>query len=111
MKRRLFALSLGGIAVLALTLTFASPALADGKLLIKNVSIDTPLAVEVRLGSSVQDSVFAANAVLKKGDTLNLDETNLQYFWRREVNPGSSDGKWTDWQRVDPRGGDQRVEI
>src|SRR5271166_682761 len=104
-------MSFGGIVALTLALAAAGPALADGNLIIKNVTIDKPVAVEVRQGGSVQDSVLAAAAALKKGDVLSLDETNLQYFWRREANPGANDGKWTDWQRVDPRGGNQRVEI
>jgi hypothetical protein len=106
-KRGLF-VSLVSLALLS----FASPAFADGGLTIKDVTIPGPVTVEVRLGTGIaSESVPAATASLKKGENLKLDSTNLQFFWRREANPGSGDGKWTDWQRVDPRSGDQTVEI
>lgn len=106
MKRSLFVI----LASLAL-LSFASPALADGGLTIKNATIPGPVTVEVRLGTTVEDAAPAGTMPLKKGESFKLDPTNLQFFWRREANPGSTDGKWTDWQRVDPRLGDQTVVI
>jgi hypothetical protein len=105
------------LTLVAFALTFSSllggvrPAFADGALTITNSTVDRAVMVEVRQGSSTADAVPAATQSLTKGQTLRLDPTNLQYFWRREINPGSGDGKWTDWQRVDPRSGDQSVQF
>ena len=106
MKRGLFV-----SAVSLALLSFAAPAFADGGLTVKDVTIPGPVTVEVRLGTVVNDAALAAVMPLKKGESFTLDPTNLQFFWRREANPGSGDGKWTDWQRVDPRSGNQTVEI
>lgn len=111
MKRNVF-LSLAAAGVfLAASGALTGKALADGALTITNKTIDAPVMAEARLGATVDDAVPVAKQPLKKGESLNLDSTNLQNFWRREADPGSNDGKWTDWQRVDTRNGDQHVSF
>ncbi len=95
----------------------ASKALADGALTITNKTIDAPVMVETRLGTTLDDAVLTAREPLRKGESLDLDATNLLTFWRRQSDPGSSEGTessegpWTDWQRVDTRYGDQHVSF
>ncbi|MBV8150487.1 MAG: hypothetical protein JO101_03960 [Candidatus Eremiobacteraeota bacterium] len=104
MKRSIFT------ALVALALAVpALPVLADGSLTVKNATVDGSVGVQVRIGSSMDDATPAANATLKRGESVTLDATNLQYFWRREQQAGS--GTWTDWQRVDPRYSNQYVEF
>ena len=107
MTRRLFGSLIGIMALGALVVSLAAPALADGALTVKNATIDSPVPVEVRIGTAIDTAVPAAYATLKKGETIVLDPTNLQYFWRR-ANGGTD---WTDWQRVDVRYGNQNVEF
>ena len=109
MTRRLFTTILSTIGLCSALVP--ALALADGNLTIKNATIDSSVMVEVRQGASSADSVPAGTVPLKKGESVQFDSTNLQYFWRREANPGSNDGKWTDWERVDPRSGNQKVEF
>ena len=109
MNRKVF-LSLAGATVsLVASGAVAGTALADGALTITNKTIDGQVIVEARMGGGIDDAVLAARQPLKKGETLSLDSTNLQYFWRRQLDPGANDDKWTDWQRVDTRNGDQHV--
>lgn len=96
-------------AVIASFRALGAPASADGTLAITNRTMDAPTMVDVKLGSGLDDAVEVTMKTLAKGETLNLDATNLQYYWRHEVNPGSGDGKYTDWQRVDTSSVDQHV--
>ena len=107
MKRPLFVSALGFVAAATLVASLALPALADGNMTLKNATVESPVPVEVRIGTASETSVPAAYATLNKGDSITLDPTNLQYFWRRDL--GS--GKWSDWQQVDTRYGNQRVEF
>ncbi|MBV8602105.1 MAG: hypothetical protein JO359_11130 [Candidatus Eremiobacteraeota bacterium] len=105
-----------GLFVMLLTLSTSliaatAPALADGSLTIKNATVAQPVTVEVRAGATVADSVPLGNAVLNKGESVTLDPTNLQFFWRRQVDPSKGDSQWTDWERVDPRSGNQSVQF
>ncbi len=111
MKRSLFLGLAGTGACLMASVGLASKALADGALTITNKTIDAPVMVETRIGTSLADAVLSARVALKKGESLNLDATNLINFWRREVVPASGDSQWTDWQRVDTRFGDQHVSF
>ncbi|MBV8074150.1 MAG: hypothetical protein JO140_01885 [Candidatus Eremiobacteraeota bacterium] len=107
MKRGLFVMLLGLSTSLIATV---APALADGSLTIKNVTVAQAVGVEVRAGSTAADSVPLAHLVLNKGESVTLDPTNLQFFWRRQ-DPSKGDGQWTDWERVDPRSGNQSVQF
>ena len=91
------------------TVALRGVALADGTVSITNLTVDAPTTVDVRVGNRVEDAISAGGQSLKKGDTFTLPATNMLTFWRREVNPGSGDGKWTDWSKIDARNGDQRV--
>ena len=109
--RRGFLSLTGAAACLVASGVLTGIAFADGALTITNKTIDGQVMVEARMGGGIDDAVLAARQPLKKGESLNLDSTNLQYYWRRELAPGSEDGKWTDWQRVDTRNGDQHVSF
>ncbi len=111
LKRNVFLALTGAGAFLVASGRLASKALADGALTITNKTIDAPVVVETRLGATLDEAVLTAREPLKKGESLNLDVTNLVPFWRREAVPGSNDGAWTDWKRVDTRFGDQRVSF
>ena len=111
MNRKLFSSAAATAAFLVAFGTLARSALADGALTITNKTVDSQVMVEARLGDTPDDSVLAARQPLKKGESLDLDATNLQYYWRRELDPGANDDKWTAWQRVDTRGGDQHVSF
>jgi SH3-like domain-containing protein len=97
------------ITVLASALSFslfagASPAAAQmttdtqTTLRFKDVAFDA-VAVEVRTGPTEDTSVPYGSRILKKGETWEVS-SNLPIYWRRELNPGSNDGRFTPWQRV-----------
>ena len=111
MDRRVFLSLTGATASLVACGTLTATALADGALTITNKTIDGQVMVEARMGGGLDDAVLAARQPLKKDESLDLDATNLQYYWRRELDPGADDGKWTAWQRVDTRSGDQHVSF
>ena len=111
MNRRLFSSFAAAAVLFAAFGTLATSALADGALTITNKTVDQQVMVEARLGDTPDDAVLAARQPLKKGESLNLDATNLQYYWRRELDPGANDDKWTAWERVDTRSGDQHVSF
>ena len=111
MNRKHFLPLAATAAFLVASGTLGGVALADGALTITNKTVDGPVMVEAKLGASIDDAVTAARQPLKKGESLNLDATNLQYFWRRELDPGSNDEKWTAWERVDTRNGDEHVSF
>lgn len=107
MNRKSF-LSSAALGVL-LAASGGGAALADGTVSITNSTIDQPVSVEVRVGNTMSDAVVAGSQVLKKGETANFGPTNMRSFWHREADPGTNDGKWTDWVAVDSRNGDQHV--
>jgi hypothetical protein len=65
--------------------------------------------VEVRTGASEEQSLPYGSRILKKDESWTVS-SNLPIFWRRELNPGSNDGKFTAWQRVYGQG-DTTVDI
>lgn len=92
-----------GAATITAGLTNIAPALAqatEGTVRIRNTGYDA-IAVEVRVGQTEDRSVNYGTRTLKKGEDWTIT-ANLPVFWRREVNPGSGDGKMTDWKRVVP---------
>lgn len=100
----------GVLATLVLAVSAALPALADGAVTFKNSTVDKPVTVEIRMGNTQDDAIPAGAQKLAKNESVSVGPTNLQVFWRRE-DPAAGDGKWTAWQKVDARNGDQKVEF
>ena len=102
------------ISALAATGTlcaFARPAFADGLIRFRNVSFDRAVNVEVRVGTTLEGATLYGTQKIPKGELWEVDTTGTPAWWRREVAPGSNDGRYTAWQRVDPGSSDARVDI
>lgn len=89
----------------------ARPAFADGLIRFRNVSFDRAVSVEVRVGATLEGATLYGTQKIAKGDVWEVDTTGTAAWWRREIAPGSNDGRYTAWQRVDPSGSDARVDI
>ena len=90
-------------AAVAGLLAFRSlPAVADGTgttVTFQDASYDK-VTVQVRLGSSPDNSIPFGDQTLTKGQTWDVDTGGLVVFWRREANPGSGDGTFTPWAKI-----------
>ena len=91
----------------------AVPRYAEGEGLIRfrNVSYRGGVVVEVRVGATLDGAVLYGTQRIAKGETWEVDTTGTPAWWRREIAPGSNDGRYTAWQRVDVSRSDARVEI
>ncbi|HEY0393207.1 MAG TPA: hypothetical protein VGD01_01810 [Candidatus Elarobacter sp.] len=89
----------------------ARPARADGLIRFRNVSFAGGVVLEVRVGDTFDAAALYGTRKLGKGETWEVDTTGVPAWWRREIAPGSNDGRFTVWQRVDSNGADARVDV
>ena len=89
----------------------ARPARADGLIRFRNVSFERAVNVEVRVGTTLEGATLYGTQKIAKGDLWQVDTTGTPAWWRREIAPGSNDGRYTAWQRVDPGSSDASVDI
>ncbi len=99
------------LAATAAFCAFARPAFAEGLIRFRNVSFDRAVNVEVRVGTTLEGATLYGTQKIAKGELWEVDTTGTPAWWRREVAPGSNDGRYTAWQRVDPGSSDARVDI
>ena len=99
--------------LIAAAAAFAAPrgANADGLIRFRNVSYAGGVTVEVRVGATLDAAVLYGTPKIAKGETWEVDTTGTPAWWRREAAPGSNDGRYTAWQRVDVATSDARVEL
>ena len=108
MKRRQ---ALSVLAVSAAACLVPRPALADGLIRFRNVSFRGGVLVEVRVGSTLDAATLYGTQKIARGEMWEVDTTGALAWWRRELAPGSNDGRFTSWQRVDPSRSDERVDL
>jgi hypothetical protein len=102
------------LSVLAVTIaacSVARPASADGLIRFRNVSFDGGVSVEVRVGGTLDSATLYGTQKIAKNETWEVDTTGVPAWWRREAAPGSNDGRFTAWQRVDSSRSDARVDL
>ena len=99
------------LAATAAACSAARPALGDGLIRFKNLSFAGGVIVEVRVGETLDEAVLYGTRKLGKGELWEVDTTGTPAWWRREIAPGSNDGRYTAWQRVDPSRSDARVDL
>lgn len=108
MNRTHFLSTLG--LALALCLV-AAPASAQGLLRIHNSSISQPVTVEVRVGDTLDNATSYGTKALSQGQSWEVDTGGIYAFWRRELHPGSNDGQYTAWTRVNTSNSDETVNL
>jgi hypothetical protein len=108
MNRRV---ALSALAVSAAAAFLARPALADGLIRFRNVSFARAVLVEVRVGETLDAATLYGTQRIAKNESWEVDTTGTPAWWRRELAPGSNDGRYTGWQRVDPSRSDARVDL
>ena len=108
MNRRhlLSALALGATACV-----LARPAYAQGLIRFHNGTSGAPIAVEVRVGDTIEAAALFGTRQLAKDETWEVDTSGALGWWRREVTPGSNDGRFTAWRRVDTLSSDEKIEL
>ena len=89
----------------------ARPALGEGLIRFRNLSFAGGVTLEVRVGATLDSAVLYGTRKLGKGELWEVDTTGTPAWWRREIAPGSNDGRYTGWQRVDSSGTDARVDL
>lgn len=89
----------------------ARPALADGIVRFHNVSFPNGVLVEARVGETIDAATLYGTQKIAKDDVWEVDTGGSIAWWRRELNPGSNDGRLTAWQSADPSHSDQHVEL
>lgn len=105
-RQACFALAATGAACV-----FARPAFADGLIRFRNVTFDRGVTVEVRVGGTLDGAALFGTQKIAKGELWEVDTTGTPAWWRRELAPGSNDGRYTAWVRVDPSASDARIDI
>jgi hypothetical protein len=108
MNRRV---ALSALAVSAAAALLARPALADGLIRFRNVSFARAVLVEVRVGETFDAATLYGTQRLARNESWEVDTTGTPAWWRRELAPGSNDGRYTAWQRADPSRADLRVDL
>ncbi|HEV3089329.1 MAG TPA: hypothetical protein VGX96_19145 [Candidatus Elarobacter sp.] len=103
--------ALSVLAVSAAAPLWARPALADGLIRFRNVSFARGVVVEVRVGDTFDAAALYGTQRIAKNDVWEVDTTGAPAWWRREVAPGSNDGRYTEWRRVDSKRTDARVDV
>ncbi len=103
--------ALSALAVTAAACLVARPARADGLIRFRNVSFAGGVLVEVRVGDPLDAATLYGTQKIAKGDLWEVDTTGVPAWWRREMAPGSNDGRYTAWKRVDPSRSDERVDV
>jgi len=69
------------------------------------------VAVEVRVGETVERAALFGTRTLAKGETWEVDTSGALAWWRREVTPGANDGRFTAWKSVDTISSDEKIEL
>ena len=87
------------------------PASADGLIRFRNVSFAGGVSVEVRVGDTLDAATLYGTQKIARGEYWEVDTTGTPAWWRRETAPGSNDGRYTAWQRVDSSRANARVDI
>lgn len=103
--------ALSGLIATAAACTAPRRADADGLIRFRNVTYAGGVLVEVCVGATLDGAVLYGTRKIAKGETWEVDTTGTPAWWRREVAPGSNDGRYTAWRRVDVSRSDVRVEI
>ena len=103
--------ALCALAVSAAACLVPRPALADGLIRFRNVTFPNSILVEVRVGATIDAATLYGTQKIARGDLWEVDTTGAVAWWRREVAPGSNDGRYTAWQRIDPSRSDERVDL
>jgi hypothetical protein len=103
--------ALSGLIATAAALAAPRGASADGLIRFRNVSYAGGVTVEVRVGATLDSAVLYGTQKIAKGEIWEVDTTGTPAWWRREAAPGSNDGRYTAWQRVDVAKSDARVEL
>jgi hypothetical protein len=102
--------ALSVVALFAMS-AWARPASAEGIVRFHNVSFPGGVVVEVRVGESIDSATLYGTRKIVKDDVWEVDTGGGIAWWRRELSPGSNDGRYTAWQSSDPAEADQRVEL
>ena len=84
---------------------------ADGLIRFRNVSFAGGVSVEVRVGDTLDSATLYGTQKIARGESWEVDTTGATAWWRREAAPGSNDGRYTTWQRVDSSRSNARVDI
>ncbi|HYW53537.1 MAG TPA: hypothetical protein VFF00_03105 [Candidatus Elarobacter sp.] len=108
MHRRQALAALAAVAAAALT---ARPARAEGLIRFRNVSFARGVTIEVRVGDTFDGAALYGTQKIARGELWEVDTAGVPAWWRREVAPGSNDGRYTAWQRVDPGRADARIDL
>ncbi|HEY0615742.1 MAG TPA: hypothetical protein VGC96_13905 [Candidatus Elarobacter sp.] len=95
----------------AAAFALARPASADGLIRFRNVTFGGGVTLEVRVGDDFEGAALYGTRKLARGESWEVDTTGVPAWWRREVAPGSNDGRYTAWVRVDSRTTDARVDV
>ena len=103
--------ALSALVLSAAAALVARPALADGLIRFRNVSFARAVLVEVRVGETFDAAMLYGTQRIAWNESWEVDTTGSLAWWRRELAPGSNDGRYTDWQRVDPSRSDLRVDL
>ena len=103
--------ALSAIAAIAAACLAARPAAAEGLIRFRNVSFAHGVTVEVRVGDTLDGATLYGTQKIARGEMWEVDTTGVPAWWRREVAPGSNDGRYTAWQRVDSSRSDERVDL
>jgi hypothetical protein len=103
--------ALSALALSAAAALVARPARADGLIRFRNVSFARAVLIEVRVGETLDDATLYGTQRLARNESWEVDTTGTPAWWRRELVPGSNDGRYTSWQRADPSRSDLRVDL
>ena len=99
------------LAVSALACLVARPALAAGLIRFQNRSFSGGVTVEVRVGDTLENAPMYGIQRIPKGDAWEVDTSGTLAWWRRELNPGKNDSRYTEWTRVDSSRSDEHVDL
>jgi hypothetical protein len=102
---------LSTLVAAAAACVLALPAQAQGLIRFHNGTLGTPVKVEVRIGDTLEGSAPYGAQTVPKGETWEVDTSGVLAWWRREVTPGASDGRFTEWQRINTLQSDEKVEL
>ncbi len=103
--------ALSALAGTAAACVMPRPGTAEGLIRFRNVSFARGVLVEVRVGDTLDAATLYGTQKIAKGDLWEVDTTGVPAWWRREIAPGSNDGRFTAWQRVDSSRSDERVDL
>ena len=108
MNRRRVLIALAASALAGLV---PSPARAAGLIRFKNRSFPGGVTVDVRVGDTLESAPLYGTQRIPRGDDWEVDTSGALAWWRREVNPGKNDGRYTDWTLVDSSRSDEHVDL